>query len=122
MPEEEPGVVVKLSDIWEIVRKLEHLPEQLKAIEARLESGMEGQERIIVDVRDELRREVQVRNERLDSHEARLSSLEASRTASAAAEAAASREQSSKTPWTGIVAIIVSGLVAAITFIKEIAN
>ena len=108
---------------------LQPLPELIKNIDERLERGLATQERIANDVRDELRAEVRIRDEKLaeqiaeiNALKSRVSALEAERAAKQKIIDALDKKDAKKPPWTAIAALIVSTFLALGTYIKDLIN
>lgn len=118
----EPGITVTVREMYDIMRKLEHLPEQLKAMDARLERGLETQERIANEVREELRSEVRVRDEKFAGVDKRIAVLEADKLARDGAEKARDKTHARKTPWTAIAALALASLGWLSQFVKDLIN
>lgn len=122
MNEDEPGVTIKLGEIYRIVLSLQGLPEQLKVIEHRFNEHVDDQRRAVDGIREELRGEVRNRDEKLASMDARIAVVEAQQKASEAVSVASDKERAARPPWTAIGALIVAGFTAAMTLLKDSLN
>lgn len=108
---------------------LRPIPDLLARMEKHLEQGLASQERLVGDVREELRAEVRNRDAKIaalaeeqKTQNGRLSALEADKIAREGAEQASDKSAAKKTPWTAIAAIILSAFVALSGYVKDLIN